>query len=145
MRFLSVSLLTLLGGTVASALQADFKTRCEALSKGVKVQGYNGVKVPIAQYVTKNTTIDQFSQETGTNATCAYPNPVVQVDLCRVALNFPTSDSSEVYMEAWLPENWNSRFLAVGTGGLAGCEFLRLMGSHCADMRQVSSTRNSRT
>jgi feruloyl esterase len=145
MRLLSVSLLTFFGGSVASASQADFKTRCEALSKGVTVQGYHGIKVPIAQYVTKNTTIDQFAQETGTNATCALPNPVVQVDLCRVALNFPTSDSSEVYMEAWLPENWNSRFLAVGTGGLAGCEFPQLMGLHRADMRQASSTRNSRT
>jgi feruloyl esterase len=145
MQFLSVFLLTLVGGSVTSALQADFKTRCEALGKGVKVQGYSGIKVAIAQYVTKNTTINQFTQETGTNGTCTFPNPVVQVDLCRVALNFPTSNSSEVYMEAWLPEKWNSRFLAVGTGGLAGCEFPRLKGSHRADMRQASSTRNSRT
>jgi feruloyl esterase len=74
----------------------------------------------MAKYFTQNTTIDQFAE--GTNVTCALPNPVVPVDLCRVALNFPTSESSEVYMEAWLPEKWNQRFLAVGTGGLTGCK-----------------------
>lgn len=105
----------------ANASLTDFQTRCNTLSQGVGVKAYNGVSVTIVEYLTQNTTIDQFSE--GTNTTCALPNPIVPVNLCRLALHVPTSESSETYMEAWLPEKWNARFIAVGTGGLAGCEF----------------------
>lgn len=112
--------LALLALTQIISATANFKSRCESLSSGVKVQGYNGIKVNKAAYVTQNTTFDQFAE--GTNVTCALPITTVPVDICRIALNFPTEGNGEVYMEAWLPEKWNSRFLAVGTGGLAGCK-----------------------
>lgn len=42
-------------------------------------------------------------------------------DICRVVLNVPTSDSSALRVEAWLPDDWNGRFLATGNGGIGGC------------------------
>ena len=122
---ITTPLLAFFNSAASFASPADFKSRCEVLGRGVKVQAYNGIGVTIAQYLTKGSVIDQFSE--GTNSTCALPNPVVPVDLCRLAFHVPTSESSDIYMEAWLPEQWNSRFLAVGTGGLAGCEFCQII------------------
>lgn len=42
-------------------------------------------------------------------------------DFCRVVVNVSTSDSSSVRIEGWLPDEWNGRFLATGTGGEGGC------------------------
>ncbi|KAJ7509447.1 tannase and feruloyl esterase [Mycena galericulata] len=43
------------------------------------------------------------------------------VPLCRVQFSTETSPTSAVYAEAWLPDEWYGRFLAVGNGGLGGC------------------------
>lgn len=42
-------------------------------------------------------------------------------DLCRVVMTVPTSNSSSIRVEAWLPDEWNGRFLATGNGGIGGC------------------------
>ena len=44
-------------------------------------------------------------------------------NVCRVVATVPTSNRSEVYLEAWLPDAdvWTGRFLALGNGGLGGC------------------------
>ncbi|KAL4920401.1 tannase and feruloyl esterase-domain-containing protein [Aspergillus aurantiobrunneus] len=42
-------------------------------------------------------------------------------NICRVVVNATTSASSSVRIEAWLPDTWNNRFLATGTGGEGGC------------------------
>ncbi|KIK64593.1 hypothetical protein GYMLUDRAFT_981797 [Collybiopsis luxurians FD-317 M1] len=65
----------------------------------------------------------------GTNLTFPDQDPscssrssqVVPVDICRVTLNVSTSDSSGIFMEAWLPKNWTGRFLSTGNGGFGGC------------------------
>ncbi|EKG12473.1 Tannase/feruloyl esterase [Macrophomina phaseolina MS6] len=41
--------------------------------------------------------------------------------MCRVALRVPTTNQSEISMEAWLPSNWTGRFLSTGNGGTSGC------------------------
>ncbi|KLO15211.1 tannase and feruloyl esterase [Schizopora paradoxa] len=43
------------------------------------------------------------------------------VPLCRVQFGVNTSETSEIKAEAWLPDEWNGRFLALGNGGLGGC------------------------
>jgi feruloyl esterase len=56
--------------------------------------------------------------------TCGGPgssSPVYQ-DVCRVALKIKTSDRSGVQFEAWLPKEWNGRFLSTGNGGIGGCQ-----------------------
>lgn len=50
------------------------------------------------------------------------PAAEVVADVCRVQLAINTSESSSILAEAWLPTDWNGRFLATGNGGLAGCE-----------------------
>ncbi|KAH7234667.1 Tannase/feruloyl esterase [Fusarium redolens] len=45
----------------------------------------------------------------------------ITANLCRVVINVSTSDSSSVRIEAWLPDDWNKRLLATGTGGIGGC------------------------
>ncbi|CAG8980344.1 hypothetical protein HYALB_00011448 [Hymenoscyphus albidus] len=52
---------------------------------------------------------------------CNRPSQNVSVDICRIALNFTTSDRSHVLSEVWLPQNWTGRFLATGNGGIDGC------------------------
>ncbi|CAG9939827.1 unnamed protein product [Clonostachys rosea f. rosea IK726] len=48
-------------------------------------------------------------------------NVTVSADICRLVANVRTSNSSSIRIEAWLPDKWNSRFLATGTGGTGGC------------------------
>ncbi|KAL7267199.1 hypothetical protein RUND412_010226, partial [Rhizina undulata] len=45
----------------------------------------------------------------------------VPVSLCRLTFIITTSSNSTISAEAWLPDTWNSRFLATGNGGLNGC------------------------
>lgn len=45
----------------------------------------------------------------------------VPIDLCRAVVNVSSSASSTARIEAWLPDNWNGRFLATGNGGTGGC------------------------
>ncbi|KAH7147565.1 Tannase/feruloyl esterase [Fusarium sp. MPI-SDFR-AT-0072] len=58
-----------------------------------------------------------------TVASCGGPSfkANITADLCRVVVNVSTSDSSSVRIEAWLPDSWNKRLLATGTGGIGGC------------------------
>lgn len=41
--------------------------------------------------------------------------------ICRIGMNVTTSNASNIFLEAWLPIEWNGRFLSTGNGGLAGC------------------------
>ncbi|KAJ7641301.1 tannase and feruloyl esterase [Roridomyces roridus] len=43
------------------------------------------------------------------------------VPLCRVQFQTRTSESSGITAEAWLPDEWHGRFMAIGNGGLGGC------------------------
>ncbi|KAM0351020.1 hypothetical protein ACHAPU_002798 [Fusarium lateritium] len=56
----------------------------------------------------------------------------VTTDLCRVIVNVATSNSSSMRIEAWLPDDWNKRLLATGTGGIGGCIDYRFVqnGAH---------------
>ncbi|KAH7304709.1 Tannase/feruloyl esterase [Stachybotrys elegans] len=58
-----------------------------------------------------------------TVASCGGPSLQANItaSLCRVVVNVATSDSSSVRIEAWLPDQWNNRFLATGGGGIGGC------------------------
>ena len=59
------------------------------------------------------------------DASCGGPgvSPTVLRDVCRVALYISTSERSGIHFEAWLPSEWEGRFLATGNGGINGCKF----------------------
>ena len=52
------------------------------------------------------------------------PAQVVNVDLCRVAMEVQTSEQSSMILETWLPRDYSGRFLSTGNGGFAGCKYL---------------------
>ena len=134
MRFyLSSLLLTLPLSPVFSALVPDFQTRCKSLGNSLNVKGYTNITVTRAQYLTKNTTLDQTAE--GVNTTCQVLGiPPMPVNLCRLALHIPTSNSSGIVEEVWLPEDWSGRFLSTGNGGLGGCKsVLSPFGSQSID------------
>lgn len=56
-----------------------------------------------------------------TVASCVINSTTATGDLCRITLSVQTSCMSSIFLEAWLPTNWNGRFLASGTGGIGGC------------------------
>ncbi|RGP77808.1 feruloyl esterase b-2 [Fusarium longipes] len=69
-----------------------------------------------------------------TVASCGGPDFKANItsDLCRLVVNVTTSASSSTRIEAWLPDNWNDRLLATGTGGIGGCIDYRFVqnGAH---------------
>ncbi|KAF2275753.1 putative feruloyl esterase B-1 [Westerdykella ornata] len=105
----------------ASARESSFPSRCASLPQNLNLKDYPGATVTIAKYLPANSTIDHAAE--GRNATCIamFDAPPLPVNICRLQLRVPTSHSSGVIMEAWLPENWSGRFLSTGNGGLAGC------------------------
>jgi feruloyl esterase len=73
--------------------------------------------------------------ESGTNLSlpdndpsCNPRSQVVPANICRVALQIGTSESSGIVAEIWLPESWNGRLVTTGNGGLGGCEPLFFPG-----------------
>jgi feruloyl esterase len=69
------------------------------------------------EHVSKGTTLFYPHND----PTCNRPNQTASVDICRIALDIGTSSRSHVLAELWLPETWESHFLATGNGGIDGC------------------------
>ncbi|KAF2139272.1 uncharacterized protein K452DRAFT_275434 [Aplosporella prunicola CBS 121167] len=109
-------LLLLLGAAAGQQQKATFEQACGQLP------GALGAVVPNAtvwfsSFVAGGTNLSLADN----NATCTQPSQAVTADMCRVALRVPTSNRSEISMEAWLPANWTGRFLSTGNGGVGGC------------------------
>ncbi|KAG6915854.1 hypothetical protein DXG01_009561 [Tephrocybe rancida] len=52
---------------------------------------------------------------------------LASTSVCRVQFVVNTTTTSAVHAEAWLPDTWYGRFLALGNGGLGGCiDYLNL-------------------
>ncbi|KAF1967491.1 tannase and feruloyl esterase [Bimuria novae-zelandiae CBS 107.79] len=121
MRLQLCTLLVGLGVPALSRSLSSFENKCQSLAEKIELD-YT-FNVNIAEYVAPNTTIDLAAE--GLNATCAESGAnataSIAVGMCRLNLRVATSKKSEVYMEVWLPENWEGRTLMTGNGGLAGC------------------------
>jgi feruloyl esterase len=113
-------LVGLVTSSTATNPSANFKDKCTTLANNVKLD--YPFTVNVAQYLPPNATIDLAAE--GRNATCIeyqmdpYPIPV---GVCRFSLKVTTSNTSETYVEVWLPEKWEGRVLTTGNGGFNGC------------------------
>jgi len=94
----------------------NFTANCAAIASRLEIPH---ATVDFSQVVVAGTNLSLPDRIT----TCGSPFQVVTTDLCRVALNVATSNSSETNLEVWLPSNWTGRFLSIGNGGLGGCIF----------------------
>ena len=126
-----------------AAQHSDFLSKCEALSNITTVENYS-VTVVSTSYVAANSSLNPAAE--GRNETCVFDAPYYPAAACRLRLQVPTSNSSSVQMEVWLPEEWNGRFLSTGNGGFAGCTSSRCAWWRPADQGiQASNTRMLRT
>jgi hypothetical protein len=114
---LSVSLL---GLTQSAAAATTFEQICLSF----RPEDYiDGATRNVLQYVKAGTTLSFPDND----ATCNRASQAVSADLCRIALEIKTSNTSKIAFEAWFPESWSGRFLATGNGGIDGCKFSMLI------------------
>jgi feruloyl esterase len=108
-------LVSLLALTQTAAAAPTFQQRC----LDFKPEKYvDGAKRNVLQYVKAGTTLSFPDND----ATCNRASQAVSANLCRIALEIKTSETSKIAFEAWFPENWSGRFLATGNGGIDGCK-----------------------
>jgi feruloyl esterase len=94
------------------------RTACEAFGRSIDI---GNVSLVVSSYYENNATVplpglvESCASRPGQNST------VVTSNLCRLVVNATTSPTSEMVIEAWLPDIWNGRFLATGNGGIGGC------------------------
>ena len=99
---------------VSSSLVCCSQSSCNSFASDLIVENATIISViPHSQ--------DEQIEHPGTAESCDAPIANITADLCRVVLDVNTTSSSSVHLEAWLPDNWNGRFLATGTGGIGGC------------------------
>ncbi|KAJ6258303.1 Tannase [Drechslerella dactyloides] len=107
----------LISSSSATAIPNDFRARCSGLAREYRPAD-RSVKVLVSEFMAKGTPFTNPD----VHPTCSWTPPKVTVDLCRVRMNVTTSDTSNVYVEAFLPTEWKGkRFLMTGNGGLGGC------------------------
>ncbi|TLS27420.1 hypothetical protein PpBr36_04184 [Pyricularia pennisetigena] len=110
-------LLSLLAGaTLAQAATAsDFAAKCQAFQPERLVKNSTRTRL---EYVASGTTI----QLDDNVPSCGRTSQVVDTNICRIALQIPTSNRSSLSFELWLPERWDGkRYVATGNGGVDGC------------------------
>ncbi|ESK83347.1 feruloyl esterase b precursor [Moniliophthora roreri MCA 2997] len=106
-------LLPILGLSFNTAF--DFDSACSTI--GTQVASIQNASLVLSEAVPAGTNLTFPNLDDS----CGSKSQVVPADICRVALNFITSETSGIYMESWLPRNWTGRFLSTGNGGLGGC------------------------
>lgn len=85
------------------------------------LNNFPGVVVLNATHLANNTSIALPGLIPSCANSAGYSAAKATTDLCRAVINVNTSSSSTDQIEAWLPDNWNGRFLATGNGGTGGC------------------------
>lgn len=105
-----------LAGIVLATSGSTFREKCLAFKPDHYV-GYSSLNV--LEYIAAGTNLTLGDNP----VTCNRASQVVSVDVCRIALEISTSETSQITFEAWFPEKWSGRFLATGNGGIDGCEW----------------------
>ncbi|KAJ3840317.1 ferulic acid esterase [Lentinula raphanica] len=92
----------------------DFDAYCNRFVPELDIPG---ARLHFTQFVAGGTNLS-FPDN---HPTCGIPHQVISSDICRVAMSVPTSESSEISLEAWLPVNYSGRFLSTANRGFSGC------------------------
>lgn len=94
----------------------SFRERCLALQPARLIRNSTLTR---QEFVSADTTLDLSDNV----PSCNRRSQLVTVDLCRIALQIPTSKRSSISFELWLPHEWEgNRYLATGNGGVDGCK-----------------------
>ena len=103
-----------------SVAHKSFRDRCLAFNPEKHVRNSTRTRL---EFISAGTTLDLDDNV----PSCGRTSQAIQGDLCRVALQIPTSKRSSISFEIWLPENWDDkkRFVATGNGGVDGCKCRR--------------------
>ncbi|KAL5532412.1 hypothetical protein ACEPAF_5982 [Sanghuangporus sanghuang] len=93
--------------------------------EGIAAYPSTCVALRTADFPSLNTTILNATYCGGsatitTTGTCL-PAAQISSTLCRIQFVVNNSSISSIFTEAWFPEDWNQKFLALGNGGLNGC------------------------
>lgn len=100
-----------------AATASDFSAKCQSFQPERLVKNSTRTRL---EYVASGTTI----QLDDNVPSCGRTSQVVDANICRVALQIPTSNRSSLSFELWLPERWDEkRYVATGNGGVDGCKF----------------------
>ncbi|KAH7192857.1 Tannase/feruloyl esterase [Fusarium flagelliforme] len=93
----------------------DFRDSCLDLKPASLIRNSTLTR---QEFISANTTLDLSDNVPA----CNRRSQLISVDLCRIALQIPTSSRSSISFELWLPRDWEAeRFLATGNGGVDGC------------------------
>jgi feruloyl esterase len=95
-----------------STAQALGESACLALNQSLQLPNTTLLNV---SYVPANTTIETAGSCQSTALSTSA--------MCRLYFVTQTSNDSAIHAEMWLPDDHNGRFLALGNGGLGGCEY----------------------
>ncbi|KAJ3986743.1 putative feruloyl esterase [Lentinula detonsa] len=112
--FLSYSTQFQTSSSLSNTTILDFDANCSRFASEVNIPG---VKLHFTQYVPGGTNLS-FPEN---HPTCGIPYQTVSSDICRLAMTVPTSESSEISLEAWFPVNYSGRFLSTANRGFSGC------------------------
>lgn len=105
----------LVGAGEATSSGETLVERCKALKTQQIIQHSTLTRL---EFVRKDTVIDLSDNV----ESCNRRSQKVEVDICRVGLQIPTSTRSSISFEVWLPLEWEGeRYLATGNGGIDGC------------------------
>jgi feruloyl esterase len=93
-------------------------SRCSALATSLRIEN---ATILATGYYQNGSIIDLPGLTTSCVTGTGPPTVNATTDLCRVVVSVATTSTSRVLVEAWLPDEWNSRLIASGGGGISGC------------------------
>lgn len=91
--------------------QDEFIARCGSFIHEASIPG---ATVHFSQYLNAGTNLSLSDN----HPSCGASHWIVPSDICRIALSVPTSDTSEMSVEAWFPYNYAGRFLTTTNRGM---------------------------
>ena len=105
---------------IPSTMASNAAARCNAFSSTFTVPGLTSIN---STYLTQNSAF-------ALPPLCGGGSLKTSVNVCYVAYDIATTSSSSTHYDVWLPDTWNGRMLATGTGGLSGCTSRAFLSKH---------------